>query len=167
MFTTMYHQRHAIKKLGLELERHNTLRGTGLNIAQLAKSKQARSSFVSQTAEMHWLLPKFEAFTPTQWYTSIVLLVIRLVQTSLMALVPSQLLQTMIMCCVTLVAILLQSELAPYRRSSDNTVALLSQVLMLHLCEITNTPTHSGFSITTGARFRMGFYSHGSNHWGV
>lgn len=130
MFTAMYHQRHAIKKLGLELECHNNRRGAGLNIAQFAKSKHARSSFASLTVEMQWLLPQFEEFTPAQWYTGTMLLVIRLVQTSLMALVPSQFAQAAIMCCVTLVAILLQSELSPYRRASDNHVALLSQVLV-------------------------------------
>ena len=133
MFTTMYQQRHAIHKLGLELQRHNQVRGTGLTMAQLAKSKHARRSFAALQTEMKWLLPKFEAFTPAQWYASIVLLVIRLIRTSLMALVPSQFVQAIIMCCVTQVAILLQSELSPYRRASDNHVALLSQVLVLSL----------------------------------
>ena len=130
MFTTMYHQRHAIQKLGLELQRHNQKRGTGLNMQHLARSQQARSSFASLAVEMQWLLPKFEAFDPAQWYAGIALLVIRLVQTSLMALVRSQLIQAIIMCCVTLVAMLLQSEIAPYRRTSDNAVALLAQLLV-------------------------------------
>jgi len=34
------------------------------------------------------------------------------------------------MCCITLVSILLQSELSPFRRSSDNHVALQAQVLV-------------------------------------
>ena len=131
MFATMHHQRHAIRKLGLELERHNQRSGTGINLSQLAKSRHARSSFTSLTVEMQWLLPKFEAFKPTQWYAGIALIALRLLQTSLMALFRSQLVQAIVMCCVTQVAIMLQSELSPYRRASDNTVALLAQLLVI------------------------------------
>ena len=78
MFLTMYQQRNAIKKLGNELQRHNESRGAGLNMAQLAKSKQARTSFISLTKEVQWLIPKFEEFLPAYWYHGVVLLVLRL-----------------------------------------------------------------------------------------
>ena len=130
MFLTMYQQRNAIKKLGNELQRHNESRGTGLNMAQLAKSKQARTSFISLTKEIQWLIPKFEEFLPAYWYHGVVLLVLRLLQTSFIALLPSQLVQAIAMCSVTQFSILLQSELAPYRRTTDNRVALLAQVLV-------------------------------------
>ena len=130
MFLTMYQQRNAIKKLGNELQRHNESRGTGLNMAQLANSKQARTSFISLTKEIQWLIPKFEEFLPAYWYHGVVLLVLRLLQTSFIALVPSQNIQAIAMCSVTQFSILLQSELAPYRRTTDNRVALLAQVLV-------------------------------------
>ena len=127
----MYSQRRAIQKHGSELQRFNSYRGTGLTSSQVIKSNQARTSFASLTTEIRWVLPKFEKFLPEYWYSSIVLLVLRLLQTSFMALVPSQLLQAVIMMSVTLLAISLQSEFSPYRRKSDNRVALLSQWLIL------------------------------------
>ena len=130
VFATMFGHRHAIQKLGVEMRQYNQPRHTGLTANQLIKSKQARSSFASLTTEIRWLLPKFEKFLPEYWYHGVVLLALRLLQTSFMALVPSQLAQAAIMLCVTQVAILLQCEFSPYRRASDNHVALLAQVLV-------------------------------------
>lgn len=126
----MYQHRSKIQKLGVEMQQYNSLRRTGLTANQLIKSKQARTSFVSLTTEISWLLPKFEKFLPEYWYHGVVLLALRLLQTSFMALVPSQHAQAAIMLYVTLVSILLQSECSPYRRASDNHVALLAQVLV-------------------------------------
>jgi len=83
----MFQHRHAIEKLGTELQEHNQRRGTGLNMEQLAKSKQARSSFASLTLEMQWLLPKVEMFRAANWWFGVLLLVLRLLQTTFMALV--------------------------------------------------------------------------------
>ena len=127
----MYQHRHAIQKLGTEMQQYNHPRGTRLNANQLIKSKQARSSFVSLTAEIRWLLPKFEKFLPEYWFFGIVLLALRLVQTSFMAVIPSQYVQASVMLCATLVSISLQSEFSPYRLPSDNRVALLAQWLIL------------------------------------
>ena len=69
-------------------------------------------------------------FKPTQWFAGVLLLVLRLLQTTFMALVPSQLVQAAIMCFITLLSISMQSELAPYRRASDNRVALLAHWLV-------------------------------------
>ena len=126
----MYQQRRAIQKLGNEMQHYNK-HGTALTANQIIKSKQPRNSFTSLTTEIRWLLPKFEKFLPEYWYANIVLLVIRLLQTSFMALVPRQLVQASIMLCVTLLSISLQSEFSPYRRASDNRVALLAQWLIL------------------------------------
>ena len=67
IFTLMYLHRGTIQKMVGELQRHNQHRGTGLNLSQLAKSKTARASFVAQTVELRWLMPKFEKFNATQW----------------------------------------------------------------------------------------------------
>ena len=98
IFTTMYSHRHAIQKLGTEMQQYNQPRGTRLNANQLIKSKQARGSFVSLTAEVRWLLPKFEKFSAEYWFFGIVQLALRLLQTSFMALVPSQYIQVTIVC---------------------------------------------------------------------
>ena len=78
---------------------------------------------------MRWLSPKFEMFAPSRWYAGVVLLVIRLLQTSLMALVANQLVQATVMCCITLLSISLHNA-APYQRASDNHTALLAQWLV-------------------------------------
>ena len=130
IFWTMYQHRSAIEKLGLDLQRHNSERGVSLNANQLARSKKARASFMALTVEIQWLLPKFEKFRTSEWFAGIYLLLLRLLQTTFMALVPSQLAQSAMMCCITMGAILLQSDRAPYRRASDNRIALLSQVLV-------------------------------------
>ena len=105
IFVIMFQHRHHMLKLSSELQRHNSARGTGLNVNQLAKSKHARGSFASLTVEMRWLLPKFDKFKPGLWHTGVSLLVLRLLQTSFMALVRTQKAQAAIMCCVTLVSI--------------------------------------------------------------
>ena len=130
IFTTLYRHRDAIHKLGTELQRHNELRGTGRTATELASSRHARSSFVALTDEMRWLLPKFNKYKPSLWYAGVGFLVLRLMQTSLMALVRSQHAQAVIACCVTLVSASAQRELSPFRRASDNHVALLSQWLI-------------------------------------
>ena len=130
MFTAMHQNRHAIQKFGHELRQYNQKRGSGQTANQLIKSKQARNSFSTLTTEIRWLLPKVEKFRPEYWYHGIVLLALRLLQTSFLALTPSQVVQAAVMCLVTLVAVTLQRELSPYRRVSDNHVALLAQWLV-------------------------------------
>ena len=130
MFTAMHQNRHAIQKFGHELRQYNQKRGSGQTANQLIKSKQARNSFSTLTTEIRWLLPKVEKFRPEQWFTGVLLLVVRLLQTSILALVPNQLAQAAIMCLITLFAVTLQRELSPYRRASDNHVALLAQWLI-------------------------------------
>ena len=130
IFTVMFQYRHAIQELGVKLQQHNEQRGrTSLTANELVKSKQARSSFVSLHWEMRWLLSKFEKFRPKAWFTGVLLLLLRLLQTSAVTFVQSQLAQAAIVCFITLVSILLHSELSPMRRPSDNHVALMAQVL--------------------------------------
>ena len=126
----MHHHRHEIEKLGNDLAQHNLRRGTKLDANRFAKSKQARNSFAALHNEMVWLLPKFEKFKADKWHWSAGLLVFRLYQTSFMALIRTQVAQATIMCCVTLLAIALQSAFSPMRLASDNQIALLAQVLI-------------------------------------
>ena len=109
---------------------HNRQRNTGMTAMQLAKSKHARSSFVTLSSNMNWLLPKFEKFRPEMKYTGVWLLLLRLLQTSFMAFAGSQRTQAAMMCCLTVSSILLHSLLSPMRRDSDNQVALLCQALV-------------------------------------
>ena len=127
---TMYPHRHAIRKMGTDLQEHNKSRGTTLTSQQFAKSKHARSSFSSLTVDMAWLLPKVEKFRPELWFAGVAMLVLRLIQTSLMALVRTQRVQAAVVSLVTIVAFSMLREVAPMRRSSDNCVVVLSQALI-------------------------------------
>lgn len=126
----MYSHRHDIQKLGTDLAEHNDGRGTSLTAHQFAKSKHARSSFATLTIEIAWLLPKFEKYQPSFWFAGVALLLLRLVQTSLMALVRTQRMQAALVCVFTLVALSLVIEFSPMRRASDNRVVVLSQALI-------------------------------------
>lgn len=130
IFMTMYPNRHSIRKLGTDLQAHNSGRGTSMTFRQLAKSKNVRSSFATLSVKMAWLLPKFETFLPSFWFAGVGLLVLRLVQTTLMALVQTQRAQAAIVSIVTLVAFSTLRELSPMRRASDNRVLVLSQALI-------------------------------------
>ena len=101
-----------------------------LTTQQLAKSKHARSSFVGLSVEMSWLLPKFEKFRPSVWYAGVCLLVLRLLQTSFVALFNTQRDQAAIVSLLSLLAACCLREIAPMRNPSDNQVAVLSQMLV-------------------------------------
>ena len=130
IFTIMFQHRHEIQKLGADLQQHNQRQRTGLTANQLVGSKRARSSFVAAVDDLRWLLPKFEKFRPELWFSGVLLLLVRLLQTSFMAFVRSQLKQAAIVCFVSLVSVIAHSEFSPMRRSSDNHVALMAQVLV-------------------------------------
>ena len=130
IFTVMFQHRRAIQKIGHDLQQHNRRSRTGLTASQLSGSKRARRSFVALTTELAWLLPRFEKFRPGLWVSGVLLLLLRLLQTSFMAFVRSQLKQAAIVCFVSLLSILAHSAFLPMRRSSDNHVALMAQVLV-------------------------------------
>jgi hypothetical protein len=79
---------------------------------------------------MAWLLPKFEKYSPSFWFAGVGLLLLRLVQTSLMALVRTQRVQAALVCIFTLIGLSLVVEFSPMRLASDNRVVVLSQALI-------------------------------------
>ena len=145
---TMYPHRHSIRKLGTNLQEHNTSRGTSMTSQQFAKSKHARSSIATLTVEMAWLLPSFELYKPSFWFAGVGLLVLRLFQTSLMALVRTQHVQAALVSLVTLVAFSLLDKLSPMRCASDNHVVVLSQALIFLWVARGHLPSaeHGGYS---------------------
>ena len=128
--TLLHKYRDAIQKLGTELNLHQQRQGMGLNMQKLSKSRHARGSFVGIATDLRWLRPKFEKYKPASCYAGVRFLGIRLLQTSFMALIPSQHVQAAVMCLLTLAAISLQRETQPYLRPSDNKVVLLVQWLI-------------------------------------
>jgi hypothetical protein len=73
----------------------------------------------------------FEAFKPSRWFMKPVLLVTRLMQTSLLAIAKRQTDQAALASCVALCVISLQGELAPFRLESDNHIAFMTHCLIL------------------------------------
>ena len=127
---TMYVHRDAIERLGVDLQMHNQSHTSSFTTRQFAKSRHARPSFVALSMNMTWLLSKFEKFKPSFWAAGVGLLVLRLLQTSLMAIVRTQRVQAAIVCVLTLIAVSVLQELSPMQRDSDSRIAVLSQQLI-------------------------------------
>ena len=130
MFVTMYLHRSAIEQLGTEVRRHNQALDSKLTIRQFARSKRARASFVVLSTEMQWLLPKIEKFKASQWYASVEFLLLRLFQTSFMALLRTQETQAALMCYLSVLSALLLQKLDPMRVATDTDVIVLAQALI-------------------------------------
>ena len=132
IFTILFQNRHTIKKLGGDLEQHNKRHSTHLSVAELARSRRLsrRESFANLAVQNDWLIGKFEKYSPERWYAGICYLAVRLVQTSFMAMVRTQLVQAGIVCSITLLVAIVQREFSPFSRASDNHVALLTQMLI-------------------------------------
>ena len=102
IFTVMFQHRYVITKLGKDLETHNRRHNNHLSVNEFAKSKHSRASFANLALENHWLVGKFEKYSPERWYAGICYLAVRLIQTSFMAMVRNQLVQAGIVCSVSL-----------------------------------------------------------------
>ena len=83
-------------------------------------------SWINTYEEHHWFVWQ----APERWYAGICYLVVRLIQTSFMAMIRTQMLQAILVCSFTLLVCVVQREFSPMRRASDNHVALLAQMLI-------------------------------------
>jgi hypothetical protein len=104
----------------------NDPRSSAVSVTNLKR----RASFVGDFKALTYLVDQFESFLPSRWYMSVCFLLLRLSQTTLMTAIPNQLVQTAVVCCITLGAVSTQRELSPYRRPSDNDIALLVHELV-------------------------------------
>ena len=89
-----------------------------------------RNSVVDLSAKLEWLVPRFDQFQPNMWWIGTFNLVVRLCQSSLLALLKHQPIQAALASGVTQLAICVQNNLNPHRRESDNMVALYAQWLI-------------------------------------
>ena len=88
------------------------------SVVVIAKHR-SRASFTELSVELMHLVSKFERFNEHAWFAHVFLLVLRLAQTSLMALVRSQRVQACLACLLAIVGIVVLRELSPYRRASE------------------------------------------------
>ena len=149
VYCLLYRQREDIGTLGQKLQMESdrigiiTLASDISNTKQQTRSASAfqrRRSVVGKIETLTYLVHQFEDFQPTRWYMGVCLLLLRLVQTSFMTVIDGQLVQAAIMCIITLIAAFLQKELSPYRRHSDNIVALLAHWLVFGYVSVLAPP---------------------------
>ena len=118
LFCVMKYYSPRIKALQKAVEEHD--RGSRMiSSVAVVTNRKSRASFTGLSVELMHLVPKFERFTAEAWFTHIFLLVLRLAQTSLMALIPSQGIQACLACQFAIVGVVVLRELSPYRRPSE------------------------------------------------
>ena len=133
-YCLLFRRQADIQILGQKLDHEGERSGIMTYASDLSKTKhmtlsvaklQRRPSVVGHFQSLKYLVHQFEKFRPTHWYMGVCLLLLRLFQTCLMTVIKSQLAQAATMGCITLCAAFLQNNLSPYRRQTDNHVALL------------------------------------------
>ena len=121
-------------------------------VSELGSSSHGRrESTVELSQTLVWLASKVERYTADAWWMGRFELVLRLCQTSLMALVTNRSVQAALASCLAVVGVVVNREVAPYRRGSDNTVAELTQALLWLWCMallMDLAGVFSGFPIT-------------------
>ena len=99
LFSLLYGHRNTIDHVQQALRQNdedtsNTAYVTARELANQFSAKGRRSSIVVSVREkLVWIVDKFEEFQPDRWYMRVFLLVLRLLQTSVLVLIPTQNLQ--------------------------------------------------------------------------
>ena len=133
----LYPKRGEIKKLLIDIQEQDQKTNTVTTVADIRASKtRQRASIVGLTNSIQWLVPKFEKFQPESWWFGAFALMLRLCQSSMMVVFDDQTIQAACASCVAQVAICSQRNLAPYRRPSDNEIALYAQWLVFIWCSM-------------------------------
>ena len=124
----LYPRRQAIKEMMMSEIKLNESRNKSSTIS----FKPRRSMVVHSQSllALEWLSPRFHAYQPDCWWVGTFNLVVRLCQSSLLAVFAHQPIQAALASGITQVAICVQCNLEPYRRKSDNTTALYAQWLV-------------------------------------
>lgn len=132
LFCLMYPNRAEIKRILSALKEHDAKSGSLTPVAELRNpsGQRHRPSVANLSINLIWLLPKIKKFRPSCWYMSVLLLSIRLAQTSLMIIFQDQKTQALLASIIAMVSACVHRELDPYRRQSDNTTALVAQWLI-------------------------------------
>ena len=127
----MYRHRDEIARLQQALQQEDTANPafvTADGLAQRLSKAGRRSSIVILVREnLVWIVEKFEKFRPNRWYSGVFMLMLRLLQTSVLVLVPRQNLQAAAACVLSVLGACVLREAKPFRRGSDNEIAVIAQ----------------------------------------
>ena len=127
----MYRHRDEIDRLQKALQEEDAVNPafvTADGLAQGFSKAGRRSSIVISVREnLVWIVEKFEKFRPNRWHSGVFMLVLRLLQTSVLVLVPRQNLQAAAACVLSMLGACALREAKPFRRGSDNEVAVIAQ----------------------------------------
>ena len=97
IFSLMYTRRNEITRLQQALKLNDSQQTALISAGKLAKqesTKERRPSIVASVEHtLVWIVKKFERYNPGRWYTGVFLLLLRILQTSVLVLVPRQNLQ--------------------------------------------------------------------------
>ena len=132
----LYYNRTEVGRIQQALQKNDrdTSRLSFVSAEELAREftiKRRRASIVASVREhIFWVVDKFEKFREGHWYTGDLLLVLRLLQTSLLVLVPTQSLQAAAACGIAISGACALREAQPYRRDSDNETAVIAQYVI-------------------------------------
>ena len=139
MVGLMFPHRHGIIKIMTNLQGADDVHHTLTTIEEVrTKKKKRRASIEDLAVSLQWLESKFEQFQSDRWWFGSFSIVIRLCQSSLMMVFQNQAVQSIFACLIAQVAICSQRNLAPFRRESDNEIALLSQWVIFVWCTAMN-----------------------------
>ena len=132
MIAVLFPHRADIKSILGVLREQDQRRGTLSTVAELRAptNPHRRPSVADASTRLMWLLPKVKKFRPSCWYMSVLMLTMRLTQTSLMVIFTEQKTQAMLASCIAMISACLHRELDPYRRQSDNKTALFANWLI-------------------------------------
>ena len=138
LIAIIYPRREQINKLLTDIieqdEKTNTV--TVVRDIRATTQRSQRASIVRLSTTIEWLAPKFQQFLPECWYFGAIALVLRLCQSSMMVVFDNQRIQAACASMVAQAAICTQRHLSPYRRASDNEIALYAQWLIFTWCSI-------------------------------
>ena len=140
LISILYYNRAGIDRIQQALRQNDqdTSGSSFINAEELARQfseKRRRSSIVTSVREdLFWMIDKFEKYREGCWYTGDLLLVLRLLQTSLLVLVPTQSLQAAAACGIAISGACALREAQPYRRDSDNETAVIAQYIICMWC---------------------------------
>ena len=133
-FGLIYPHRHEIKSMlgALDHEISQGKKSTS-TIDELTRRKSVASRqplFVAQARHLNWLVKKIERYRPDAWWASILLILLRLAQSSVLVLVKLQAVQAALASCAALFGVIVLREFTPYRRPSDTATAVLAQCVI-------------------------------------
>ena len=99
------------------------------------RRRERRPSMIAKATDLMWMSSKIDKFDAAPcWWAGSYLIAMRIMQTSVMALIPSPGLQAVAASLIALVGVSVQTHAAPYRRASDNHAALVAAWLLFAWC---------------------------------